>query len=115
MDELKTGFWASALIRRAEAAGAFATIARKGDTDAGAVLVKVSTRDGRARLYAPARDGAGERIWLDLSAGPLGSDERAVDDYATKRAANDPDIWLIEIEDRAGRTFLTEPIDKGPG
>jgi hypothetical protein len=113
MDELKTGFWASALIRRAEAAGAYATVARKGDGDAGAVLVKVSTRDGKARLYAPARNGEGERVWLDLSAGPLGADETAVDDYVSKRAANDPDIWLIEIEDRAGRTFLTEPVDRG--
>jgi hypothetical protein len=113
MDELKTGFWASALIRRAEAAGAYATVARRGDGDAGAVLVKVSTRDGRARLYAPARNGEGERIWLDLSAGPLGADEPAVDAYVAKRVVNDPDIWLIEIEDRAGRTFLTEPVLKG--
>ena len=111
--ELKTGFWAAALIRRAESGGAFAAVSRHGDGDAGAVLVKVATLDGRARLYAPARDGAGERIWLDLSAGPLGSDERAVDAYAARRAENDPDLWVIEIEDRAGRTFLTEPVDKG--
>lgn len=111
--ELKTGFWAAALIRRAEVAGAFATVARHGDGDAGAVLVKVATMDGRARLYAPAMDGAGDRIWLDLSAGALGCEERAIDEYARKRAENDPDLWVIEIEDRAGRTFLTEPVDKG--
>jgi hypothetical protein len=72
MDELKTEFWASALIRRAGIAGAFAGVVRKGDTDAGAVMVKVASLDGKARLYAPARNGEGERIWLDLSAGPLG-------------------------------------------
>ncbi len=111
--ELKTGIWASALVRRAEVAGAFATVARKGDTDAGAVLVKVATRDGRARLYAPAMDGEGERIWLDLSAGPLGVEEAAVDAYAARRVATDPDLWIVEIEDRAGRHFLTEPVAKG--
>ena len=111
--ELKTGIWASALVRRAEVAGAFATVARKGDSDAGAVLVKVSTRDGRAHLYVPAIDGEGERIWLDLSAGPLGVEEAAVDAYADRRAASDPDVWVIEIEDRAGRHFLTEPVAKG--
>ncbi|MGE3142567.1 MAG: DUF1491 family protein [Hyphomonadaceae bacterium] len=109
--ELRTEIWAQALIRRAQSAGAFAAVARKGDKDAGAVLVKVATLDGRARLYAPARDGAGERIWLDLSAGPLGVEEQAVDAYAQKRGASDPDLWIIEIEDRAGRTFLTERID----
>ena len=62
--------------------------------------------------FAPARNGEGERIWLDLSAGPLGAEEAAVDDYVAKRVVNDPDIWLIEIEDRAGRTFLTEKIDR---
>jgi hypothetical protein len=111
MADLKTSMWAAALIRRAEVGGAFAGVRRKGDADAGAVLVKVATLDRKARLYAPARDGAGERIWLDLSSGPLGDDEAAVDAYASKRADADPDLWIIEIEDRGGRTFLTEPID----
>jgi hypothetical protein len=111
--DLKTHIWASALVRRAEVGGAFAAIVRKGDPDAGAVLVKVATLDGKARLYAPAQNGEGERIWLDLSSGPLGSDERQVDQYAAKRAQADPDLWVVEIEDREGRTFLTDPIDSG--
>lgn len=111
MFELKTEFWASALIRRANIAGAFAAVVRKGDTDAGAVLVKVSTLDGRARLYAPARNGEGERIWLDLSAGPLGDNEPDVDFYVQKRVGTDPDLWVIEVEDREGRHFLQEPVD----
>lgn len=115
MAELKTDFWVSALIRRAQLGGAFAGVVRKGDLDAGAVLVKVASLDGRARLYAPARNGAGERIWLDLSAGSLGDEERAVDAYARKRAENDPDIWVIEIEDRQGRHFLEEPVDAARG
>jgi len=112
MDELKTEFWVSALIRRAQIEGAFAGIVRKGDPDAGAVLVKVATLDGRARLYGPARNGEGERIWLDLSAGSLGDEERAVDEHARKRADGDPDVWLVEIEDKQGRHFLQEPVDR---
>ncbi|HRP10639.1 MAG TPA: DUF1491 family protein [Terricaulis sp.] len=115
MPELKTDFWASALIRRAAIGGAFAGVVRRGDSDAGAVLVKVASLDGRARLYAPARNGEGERIWLDLSAGALGDDERAVDEAARKRASNDPDLWLIEIEDKNGRHFLEEPVDSRVG
>ncbi len=111
MVELKTEVWASALIRRAAIAGAFAAVARKGDRDAGAVLVKVASLDGRARLYAPARDGEGERIWLDLSSGALGEREADVDDYVEKRARTDPDLWVIEVEDKHGRHFLLEPVD----
>lgn len=111
MAELKTEIWVSALLRRVSIGGAFAAVARKGDADAGAVLVKVATLDGRARLYAPARDGEGERVWLDLSAGALGDAESAVDAYARKRAGDDPDLWVVEIEDKHGRHFLLEPVD----
>lgn len=113
MDELKTDFWASALIRRAQIGGAFAGVVRKGDTDAGAVMVKVATMDGKARLYGPARNGEGERIWLDLSAGPLGDVEAEVDAHIRKRADTDPDLWVIEVEDKLGRHFLQEPVDRG--
>jgi hypothetical protein len=113
MDELKTDFWASALIRRAQIGGAFAGVVRKGDTDAGAVMVKVATMNGKARLYAPARNGEGERIWLDLSAGPLGDVEADVDAHVRKRADTDPDLWVIEVEDKHGRHFLQEPVDGG--
>jgi hypothetical protein len=113
MEELKTEFWASALVRRAAIAGAFGGVTRKGDADAGAVLVKVATLDGRARLYAPARNGEGERIFLDLSAGSLGDVEADVDAYVRKRSENDPDLWVIEIEDKHGRHFLMEPVDSG--
>lgn len=109
--ELKTDIWAGALIRRAEIGGAFATVARHGDPDAGAVLVKVTTLDGKARLYTPALDAEGAQIFLDLSAGSLGDEEAAVDEYVRKRGGNDPDLWVIEIEDRAGRHFLTERVD----
>jgi hypothetical protein len=115
MFELKTEVWASALIRRASIAGAFAAVVRKGDADAGAVLVKVATLNGRARLYAPARDGAGERIWLDLSAGSLGESEADVDAAIRKRVETDPDLWVLEVEDKHGRHFLMEPIDPAPG
>jgi hypothetical protein len=111
MIELKTEFWVSALIRRAEIEGVFAAIARKGDPDAGAVLVKVATLDGRARLYAPAQPGEAERVWLDLSAGSLGDREADVDAYARKRADTDPDLWVVEIEDKKGRNFLDGPVE----
>jgi hypothetical protein len=109
MAMLKTGFWAEALLRRAETAGAAAYLLRRGDQDAGAVLVKVSKLDGTATLYVPARSSEGERIWIK----PLGEnvEEARIDAYARERGEDDPDIWLIEIEDRAGRHFLDEPVE----
>ena len=107
---LSTDIWASALIRRAELAGAFATVIRKGDTRAGAVLVKVLNRpQGTARLYAEATRLDGERVWMQ----PARSDrEPELDAYIERAARIDPDLWVVEIDDREGRHFLTEPVEK---
>ena len=106
-DSLKTSVWAPALIRRAEIADAYALVVHKGDPDAGAALIKVRQADGNATLYRPMQNMDGARIWLPK--GPI--DEREVDAMVTERLLHDPDLWVIEIEDRHGRHFLTEPLD----
>ena len=106
---IKTKFWVEALIRRAELALAAAYVIRHGDEDAGIVLVKVALLDGTAQLYVPARDEKGEPIWQCARDAPVA--EAELDEYCVRRAERDPDLWLIEIEDRKGRHFLTEPVE----
>ena len=103
---IKTHIWAGALVRRAQAAGAFVYVAQKGDADGGIALVKVRTPDGMARLYAPERNFEGERGYRCIASGA----ERDIDETVKKRARFDPDLWAIEIEDREGRSFLTETL-----
>lgn len=108
---LSTDIWVAALIRRAELAGGFAVVGRKGDARAGSVLVKVLNRsDGTARLYAEATQGDGERIWMRPA---LSDQEPDLDRYIERAARIDPDVWVVEIEDREGRHFLTEPVEQG--
>ena len=108
---LSTDIWVSALIRRAELSGAFGMIIRKGDARAGAVLVKALNRpQGTAKLYAEATRLDGERVWMQ----PVPSDqEPELDRYIERAARVDPDVWVVEIDDREGRHFLTEPVEKG--
>jgi hypothetical protein len=101
---LKTEIRVSAHLRRVQAAGAFAAIARKGDPDAGAVAVKVFMGSGVARLFIESRDIDGNQIWREPMEGPV--EERRIDDYLEKEARFDPDLWVVEIEDRDGRSFL---------
>lgn len=110
-DRLKTSIWAPALIRRAQIAGAFAAVLHKGDPDAGAALVKVRLLDGRAVLYRPMQDMSGARKWLPK--GPV--IEAEIDQDIARRVETDPDVWVIEIEDREGRHFLTEPVEPVSG
>ena len=106
---LSTDVWVGALIRRAEAAGAFAVVARKGDPRAGAVLVKVlGRRESSVKLFASALRGEGETVWMQ----PLAADSEAdVDAYVERSRRIDPDLWVVEIDDADGRHFLTEPVE----
>jgi len=105
---LSSDLWVSALIRRAELGGAFATVARKGDARAGTVIVKVfDTSTRTARLFSEAFGPDGERLWMQ----PIESElEPELDDYLTRQAKYDPDLWVVEIEDRQGRHFITEKV-----
>lgn len=108
---LSTDIWVGALIRRAELGGAFAAVARKGDPRAGAVLVKViDRRAGTARLYSEATRGDGERVWMRPARSEI---ESELDAYVARAARVDPDLWVVEIEDSQGRTFLVEPVEEG--
>jgi hypothetical protein len=110
MIELKAKFWVDALVRRAETGFASAYVIRRGDEDVGTVLVKVVAADRLARLFVPARDQNGTRVWQLYRKTPIPEPE--ADDYCRRRTENDPDVWIIEIEDRQGRHFLTEPVEE---
>ena len=106
---LKAGLFVRALVRRAEVAGASAYVVRKGVEESGAIILKVSRLDGTSLVLSQARRGAeGELVWVK----PLGdaaSDEQA-STWFEKQVKFDPDLWIVEIEDREGRTFVDEPI-----
>jgi hypothetical protein len=107
---LSTDVWVGALIRRAELGGAFAVVARKGDLNAGSVLVRTfNPRTREARLYSEAFRGDGERIWMEPVAGRAETD---LDRYVERALKVDPDLWVVEIEDVEGRHFLSEPVAK---
>ncbi len=105
---LKAGIFVRALIRRVEAAGASAYVVRKGTEEAGAVYLKLSRLNGIYTILEQVRRGAGDLAWMK----PIGDavdDERA-NAYFDKQVRFDPDLWIVEIEDRDGRAFVDEPI-----
>ena len=106
---LSSDIWVAALVRRVELGGSFATVVRKGDARAGAVLVKtINRRTSEARLYVEATRGEGERVWMS----PVDfANEAEIDGYIERSARIDPDIWVVEIEDMDGARFLTEPVE----
>ena len=105
---LKAGIFVRAVIRRAEVAGAQAFVVRKGAEEAGAIFFKIAKLDGTSTVLSQARRGEGDLVWMK----PLGdaATDEACAKYFDKQLKFDPDIWIVEIEDRKGRAFVVEPI-----
>ena len=105
---LKAGIFVRALIRRAEVQGGQAYVAKKGVEESGAIFLKLNRLDGTILVLAQARRGEGDLVWTK----PLGdwSDEDKARAYLDKQMKFDPDLWIVEIEDRQGRAFVDDPI-----
>ena len=102
---LASGVWVSAYLTRLRLAGIPAYVTAKGDPTAGAVVVKVALLDGTARAWERRTDlMTGARAWIMLADGP----EAEVDALLSRTRGRDPDLWVIELEDRQGRTLLDE-------
>ena len=69
------------------------------------MLVKLNTLNGSARAFTRMFDlSTGDRAWTELTAGP----ENDVDAAIARQRGFDPDLWVIEVEDRQGRHLLDE-------
>ncbi len=102
---LTAELWVSAYLRRLGLANMPAYVTARGDATAGAVLVKVATLDGKARCWQRSFDlRTDSRVWVVLAEGA----EAEVDALVARQRARDPDLWVIEIEDRAGRNLLDQ-------
>lgn len=104
MARLTTEFWVSAYLRRLSLSDIPAFVTAKGDATAGAVLIKQAPLDGTATLFQRSYDLDGNRVWVTLAEG----EERGVDEAVARQRSFDPDIWVIEVEDRSGRHLLDE-------
>ena len=102
---LASGLWVSAYLNRLRLAEIPAYVTQKGDATAGAVIVKVATLNGEARAFQRSFDlSANARIWIPLTEGA----EVEVDALLARQKARDRDLWVIELEDRHGRTLLDQ-------
>lgn len=109
MPRLTAAIWTSAIIRRAMGEGAFAALRHKGAEGSSAALVKVSLLDGTAFVLVPVTSADGSRQWMRATGTDPVSDADC-ERYLDRALARDPDLWVLEIEDRQGRWFFDEPV-----
>jgi hypothetical protein len=108
---LKTALWVAAYLRRCQVEGVPAVVRRRGAEDAGAVFVRISRLDGTSDLFGPApqsafgaAEGAARAFTPSMAARPAPDTE--VEAYLAREVRFDSDVWIVEVDDRAGRNFL---------
>ena len=107
---LRSDFWVSAYLRRVAGEGSVAVLRRRGAAEAGAIFIKIDRLDGQAALFAPApqslaMEDDGVRRWTRAHQQET-IDASDVEQKIAREMTFDPDLWLVEVEDREGRHFL---------
>jgi hypothetical protein len=108
---LKTALWVAAYLRRCQVEGLSAVVRQRGAEEAGAVFVRISRLDGTSDLFGPApqsafdaAEGAARAFTPSLAA--QAKPDAEIEAYLARQIKYDPDLWIVEVEDRAGRNFL---------
>jgi hypothetical protein len=107
---LKSALWVAAYLRRWHIEGTSAVVRRRGAEEAGAIFVRICRLDGTSELFGPApqsalEPGVGDRMFtacLVLQPAP----DAEIDTYLAREVKFDSDLWILEVEDPAGRNFL---------
>jgi len=103
-DRLPTELWVMGHIRAADTQGVSMMVLRKGDRSRGTVLLKLNRLDGRFTVLSQARRE--ERLGWSRATGPDPVDEATADACIARQLKYDPDLWVVEVEDRQGRHWF---------
>jgi hypothetical protein len=95
---LKASIWVKAQLRTCNINMVAAYISRKGDPDAGTILIRLDRLDGTSTVLSQVRTAEGTRAWI-RSTGESPVPDAEAEVYIKRQASFDPDIWVLEIED----------------
>ena len=102
---LNTGLWVMAQVRICDRNFIPAAIVRRGDSGAGTVLLKLNRFEEGVTVYTQASSTGEEPLW-SRGTGPNPVSEAEADAYIARQVKYDPDVWVLEIEDRRGQYKL---------
>ena|SRR5450631_315747 len=113
---LKSGIWVAAYVRRCHVEGAFAAVRRRGADEAGAVYIKINRLDGTGILYGPAPQSVFDdtqpatRLFTIIVGAGTPAPEANIEARLIREIRYDPDVWIVEVKDRAGCHFLDDAV-----
>lgn len=93
---VKAKLWVQMALRMGDIDGRPGAILRRGDADAGGILVVLRGREGRLCVLSQVRAGDGQSAWMRAT-GPDSVDEDTADGYIERQVQRDPDLWVLEF------------------
>lgn len=93
------------LIRRVQAEGGFATVLRKGERDAGTIMIVLTENGANTRIYERMPQLDGTRQWCCSKTQDI-DNKQEIADFIERRGAQDPDLWIIELDIAQGERFI---------
>jgi hypothetical protein len=94
---VKAQFWVQMALRLGDRDGRPGMVLRRGDADAGGILVVLRNRDGGCCVLSQTRAEGGDLAWM-RSTGADPVDQEKADAYVARQIKFDPDLWVIEFE-----------------
>jgi hypothetical protein len=94
---VKAQIWVQIALRLGDKDGRPGMVLRRGDADAGGVLVVLRDRENRLVVLSQTRTEGGELAWLRAT-GAEPVDQARADAYVDRQVKFDPDLWVIEFE-----------------
>ena len=99
-ERLPTGLWVEAQLRRLTERGVPYYIVNKGAYASGTVILKLSDLSGACQVLSQARGLDGQLGWIEAGKGGWVAESEA-DAYIRRSVDRDPDVWVVEVEDRS--------------
>jgi hypothetical protein len=93
------------LLRQVQNEGGFATVLHKGERDAGTILVVATENGMNSRAYERMPQLDGTRGWA-ICFSQDAEKQTEIDRYLERRADQDPDLWIIELDIAHGERFI---------
>lgn len=106
---LPTHVWLDAGLRRCSAEGVPVMVVHRGEAESGTVMVRLNLLDGTCRVLFQARDPEGRPGWMAAFAGAAVAEAEA-EAYTARAIDRDPDLWVVDIDDRTGRLPFDGPV-----
>lgn len=93
------------LLRAVQNAGGFAVVLKKGERDAGTILVVCAEEGQKRRILERMPRADGSREWIETRSEDIENKDK-FEEYLGRRGAQDPELWIIELDIVNGERFV---------